>query len=217
MACQRRITNRVVAGNSILSDGARSVGWTTVASGLIVRVRSLVTLPKVALKVVWPTPTPRTVKPAVVAPAGMLIDEGEAKIIGSVLVMMIGIVAEGAESRVAVITKDSPTKMDCADAVRLSRLVVETGGGGGPVGGGGGGGVKLTTAIVEVNAVPSQACSVLGSTVKSMVSPMVTTVEEIEYDRVPVPDGTSSEKRVVLPFLTMEKFTPSPVTVSTSR
>ena len=138
------------------------------------RERVLVTLPNEALTVVVPAPMPSTVNPAVLAPEGMLTVEGVARMLVSVLEIVMGTVVEGALSSVAVSTSDSPTKIDCAEAVRLNRLMVEVGGGGGPGGGGGGGGVRLTTAMVDVSAVPSHACSVFGSTVKSMVSPELT-------------------------------------------
>jgi len=40
---------------------------------------------------------------------------------------VMGTVVEGALSSVAVSTSDSPTKIDCAEAVRLNRLMVEVG------------------------------------------------------------------------------------------
>ncbi len=140
MACQRRITNRVVAGNSTWSDGASRVGETTVASGLITRESVLVALPSEALTVVLPVLIPRTVNPAVLAPAGIAIVEGVARIEGSVLLIVIVVVVVVVVSKVAVRTSDSPTKIVEAEAVRLSKLTVDGGGGVGPGGVGDGGG-----------------------------------------------------------------------------
>lgn len=147
------------AGNSILSDGERSVGETTVASGLMTMERVLVALPREALTVVLPVLMPRTVKPAVLAPAGMSMVEGVARIAGSVLLIVMVVVEVEVVSSVAVRTSDSPTKIVDAREVKLSKLTVDGGGGvgpGGEGGGGGGGGVGLPdTAKWAVKCVES--------------------------------------------------------------